>query len=180
MNRFKIGQAVKFTNDVGGGKVVSIKDDLVTIEDEDGFEEIVPQSELILDLSLEMNDAFIPKEEEVSISRKGKKPNSKRRSEQIVDLHIEEVTDVNTRHWPNYKIVTAQMYAAQKALKRAKKSGIKHLILIHGVGDGVLKRELWSWLRGEMDIEFYDAEYARFGWGATEVHVKKQSSATEL
>lgn len=175
MAEFKIGQRVKFMNDVGGGVVVAVEGDLVTIEDADGFEEVVPARELILDQSLEMDDAFIPKEEETSFSRQAKKANPKRRSEKLVDLHIEELTDQSTRHWPNFKIVTTQMQAAQKALHKARKGGTKYLILIHGVGDGVLKRELWNWLRGEVDIEFYEAEYARFGWGATEVHITRQS-----
>ena len=47
---------------------------------------------------------------------------------------------------------------------------IQKLVFIHGVGEGVLKSEL-DFLLGRYDnLKFYDADYQKYGVGATEVY----------
>jgi dsDNA-specific endonuclease/ATPase MutS2 len=45
------------------------------------------------------------------------------------------------------------------------------LIVIHGVGNGKLKQEIASILKTVDDIEYYDASYKDYGYGATEVRI---------
>lgn len=44
----KIGDTVRFLNDIGGGRVVRIKDNLAYVEDEDGFETPMPLRECVV------------------------------------------------------------------------------------------------------------------------------------
>ena len=44
----RIGDIVRFLNDIGGGRVVAIKGSLITVEDEDGFQIPMPERECVL------------------------------------------------------------------------------------------------------------------------------------
>ena len=53
-------------------------------------------------------------------------------------------------------------------------SPCRKIVVIHGVGEGVLRHEI----RKELDIyhpyfEYYDASYDQFGYGATEIRLIK-------
>jgi DNA-nicking Smr family endonuclease len=45
------------------------------------------------------------------------------------------------------------------------------LIAIHGVGEGVLKNEIRSFLGKKDNVEFFDASYMEYGKGATEIRL---------
>ncbi len=85
-----------------------------------------------------------------------------------IDLHISSLTD-NIRGLSNTDMLTMQLDYARESLRQARKDKVRKLIFIHGVGNGTLKNELLGLLRQRQDIEFYDASYARYGTGATEV-----------
>ncbi len=85
-----------------------------------------------------------------------------------VDLHIGELSD-DFRHMSNVQIIGVQMEYMKKCFDQAKIEKLKKIIFIHGVGNGTLKNELLRYLRQTADIDFYDAPYARYGMGATEV-----------
>jgi hypothetical protein len=85
-----------------------------------------------------------------------------------VDLHIGELSD-DFRHLSNVQIIGIQMDYMKKCFDQAKIEKLKKIIFIHGVGNGTLKNELLRYLRNTSDIDFYDAPYARYGMGATEV-----------
>jgi DNA-nicking Smr family endonuclease len=53
--------------------------------------------------------------------------------------------------------------------KKAKQQHIHKLIVIHGVGEGVLKNEIRTYLSQQDQIEVYDADYSEYGKGATTV-----------
>ncbi|MEE1208035.1 MAG: DUF2027 domain-containing protein [Muribaculaceae bacterium] len=57
----KIGDIVRFLNDVGGGKVVRIKDSMAYVEDEDGFENPVLLRECVVVQTAEQVAAAQPK-----------------------------------------------------------------------------------------------------------------------
>ena len=85
-----------------------------------------------------------------------------------VDLHIGELaTDVS--RLSNVQIIGLQMDYMKKCFEQAAVERLKKIIFIHGVGNGTLKNEILRYLRQAPDIEFYDASYARYGMGATEV-----------
>jgi hypothetical protein len=48
---------------------------------------------------------------------------------------------------------------------------ISRIVFIHGVGEGILKEELGYLLRRYDNLRYYDAEYQKYGLGATEVYI---------
>jgi dsDNA-specific endonuclease/ATPase MutS2 len=41
--------------------------------------------------------------------------------------------------------------------------------VIHGVGEGVLKNEVRTYLENQSGIEFYDSDFREYGKGATTI-----------
>ncbi|MNS20666.1 Endonuclease MutS2 [compost metagenome] len=73
----------------------------------------------------------------------------------------------------NYDILTLQTETAKRHIEFAIKNRIPKIVFIHGVGEGVLKSEL-DFLLGRYDeIVFQDADYQKYGLGATEVYIKQ-------
>jgi dsDNA-specific endonuclease/ATPase MutS2 len=67
--------------------------------------------------------------------------------------------------------MSIQLERFEKELQYCMSNGIKKLIVIHGVGNGKLKQEIISILKTIDDIEYYDASYKNYGYGATEVRI---------
>ena len=73
----------------------------------------------------------------------------------------------------NYDILTIQTETAKKHIDFAIRNRIPKIVLIHGVGDGVLKSEI-NFMLGRYDgVTFQDANYQKYGLGATEVYFKQ-------
>ncbi len=85
-----------------------------------------------------------------------------------VDLHIGELTE-DTSRLSNVDMLKIQMAYVEKCMDHARAERLSKIIFIHGVGNGTLKNEILRFLRQTEEIEFYDAPYARYGMGATEV-----------
>ena len=73
----------------------------------------------------------------------------------------------------NYEILTLQTETAQKHIEFAIRNRIPKIVFIHGVGEGILKSEL-DFMLGRYDqITFKDANYQKYGSGATEIYCKQ-------
>ena len=68
-------------------------------------------------------------------------------------------------------MLNIQLNHFEKQLELALKHHEKKVIFIHGIGGGVLRNELRQRLGARMDVEFNDAPYHLYGYGATEVHL---------
>ncbi len=146
------------------GEFAFAKAEQITFICEHGFEHTRPASQLISESKFEINTPIQPDLQEVSSNIK--KP--KRPEELIVDLHLHEVVAYAT-NMSNHEKVIAQLDRAKSALEEAESKRVKKVILIHGVGKGKLKKELRRFLNGKANINVHDADYSRFGYGATEV-----------
>lgn len=182
----KVGSKVSFLNDVGGGVVIKILSEYkVVIENEDGFEEehfaknLVEKSaskDYKLDgiqhnLSVQEKLASETKENQLEdFYRKTKSLNRIETPEEIeVDLHIEELIDSH-KGMGNAQILAVQMANFKRELNSAIRKKVKRLIIIHGVGEGVLKSEIRKELyESYPSIEHHDANYRKYGYGATEI-----------
>jgi hypothetical protein len=89
-------------------------------------------------------------------------------NEMEIDLHIEELLD-DYSNMSNAEIIQVQLTCFQKALDKAMNEHFKKLIVIHGVGNGRLKQEVRALIASHSALKYYDASYARFGFGATEI-----------
>jgi len=87
-----------------------------------------------------------------------------------VDLHIDKLLPT-TRGMQKHDILTYQLDTVKRQLAFAMSKRIQRVVFIHGVGEGVLKMELEYLLKQYDNLKFYDANYQKYGLGATEVYI---------
>jgi dsDNA-specific endonuclease/ATPase MutS2 len=68
-------------------------------------------------------------------------------------------------------MLTLQMDTAKRQLEFAIRKRIQKVVFIHGVGEGVLKTELEYLFGRYNNVKYYDADYQKYGLGATEVYI---------
>ena len=89
-----------------------------------------------------------------------------------VDLHIEELTD-DYDSMNNSDMLTLQVQTFEEKLDQAIATGMDEITFVHGVGSGVLRREIHKRLSQMSSImHFQDAMREKFGYGATLVRIK--------
>lgn len=176
---FRIGDKVSVLDDDIQGVITKISSNNITIETSDGFDMEFTPNELIKSDASEMSsDIFSNASLDEIISEKETKKRSfhkpkKKEKEQPafeVDLHIHQLTDTS-RGMTNHDMLTLQLDTARRQLEFAIKKRIPRVVFIHGVGEGVLKLEL-EYMFGRYDnIAYYDANFQKYGVGATEVKI---------
>lgn len=98
-----------------------------------------------------------------------------KRTEDIVeiDLHINELID-NPAGLSNAEILEIQKEKVESEMKLAIQTGVKKIVFIHGVGQGVLKQEVINLLKTKFKkYYFQDASFKEYGYGATMVILRK-------
>ncbi len=84
-----------------------------------------------------------------------------------IDLHIHQLID-DTRGLSNTDMLKLQFDTFRKEMDKAIATGVKKIVFIHGVGDGVLKNELRRELqRKYAKYPYQDASFREYGFGAT-------------
>lgn len=103
-----------------------------------------------------------------------KKQPQKRTAEIVeIDLHVNELID-NSQGLSNRDILGIQMDKVESEMKSAIQSGVKKIVFIHGVGQGVLKQEVSNLLKSKYKkYYFQDASFKEYGYGATMVTLRK-------
>lgn len=175
------GDKVSVLDDAIDGVVVETNGLNVTIETSDGFMMTYKSNELIkIDSGNTMNFTF--NKSQVILEKEVVKPNyvnkDKKSKKEIpvpeFDLHIEKLVK-NYKGMNNYDILTLQTETAKRHVEFAIRNRIPKIVFIHGVGEGVLKSEL-DFMLGRFDnITFHDANYQKYGLGATEVYFKQNT-----
>lgn len=176
---FVKGDKVSVLDDNINGVVIKINSNQVTIDTEEGFELTFNEKELILieasgDLMnniAKTNFSSVKKEKETPSPRSFVKEKKSKKDEFVleIDLHIEKLVP-NKKGMNNYDILTLQMDTAKRQLEFAMRNRIPKVVFIHGVGEGVLKAELDFFLGRYDNLTFQDANYQKYGLGATEVY----------
>ena len=173
------GDVVTLIDEDVSGIVIRVKDDRVSILTDDGFEMEYSRNELVvMNESLskqELETSQIPIESyysEIKKSKKSKRVRSKERSlpPMEVDLHIEKLVS-NSKRMDSFEILNIQMDTAKRQLEFAIQKRIQKVVFIHGIGEGVLKAELESLFRRYEHMKYYDADFQKYGRGATEVYI---------
>lgn len=175
----EIGDKVSVLDDDISGVVKAIKGAEVTVITTDDFELNFQKNELIVvdgsvtnrDLA-QMDISTVISEKESKKPRKTKRVKPKERSlpPMEVDLHINQLVK-NTRGLDNYEMLTIQLDTAKRQLEFAIAKRIQKIVFIHGVGAGVLRAELEYLFNRYENLKFYDADYQKYGRGATEVYI---------
>jgi dsDNA-specific endonuclease/ATPase MutS2 len=87
-----------------------------------------------------------------------------------VDLHIHKLVK-NSKNMSNYDMLTIQLDTAKRQLDFAIRKRIQRVVFIHGIGDGVLRTELEFLFKRYDNLKYYDANFQKYGRGATEVYI---------
>jgi len=180
--KFEIGDKVAVLDDDISGVVIKVQNNEISIETTDNFVMTFFVNELVkIHNSNKLNSFFstqslgsVLKDKEEPKKRSFVKEKRSRKDEFVleVDLHIEKLVP-SKRGMSNYDILTLQMETAKRQLDFAIKNRMPKVVFIHGVGEGVLKAEL-DFMLGRYDtISFQDANYQKYGLGATEVYIKQ-------
>jgi hypothetical protein len=175
----KIGEKVAVLDDDIVGVITAITGNEVTLLTSDDFEMHYSKNELVRltgDFSKQHisteNLSEIIYQKETKKRKNIKKVKSKERISppMVVDLHIHQLV-TSEKGLSNYDILTIQMDEAKRQLEFAIRKRIQRIVFIHGIGEGVLKVELDFLLRRYENLQFYDADYQKYGRGATEVYI---------
>ncbi|NND78779.1 MAG: DNA mismatch repair protein MutS [Maribacter sp.] len=178
MGLFQIGDSVEVLDEKLSGEVVAVSNTEITIESEDGFmmkyapNELVKISEAntIKVTNYEVAQIKAEKEHTRKKNKPILKPKERNAPKMEVDLHINQLVK-SAKGMGNHEILNLQMETAKRQLEFAMRKRIQKVVFIHGVGEGVLKEEL-NFLFGRYDnIKYYDADYQKYGIGATEVYI---------
>lgn len=176
MADFEIGDKVEAIDDTIVGVISKIEGDEITVNTDDGFpltfqsHELVKMADEIKVSNYEVSQ--IKKEKEISKKRKSQvvKPKERNQPRIEVDLHINQLVK-NPKHMDNYEMLNLQLETAKRQLDFAISKRIQKVVFIHGVGAGVLKEELNTLFRKYDNVKYYDADYKKYGLGATEVYI---------
>lgn len=176
MSIFKIGDKVEVVDEAINGIVLAVTAFDITIETEDGFEIKYAPSQLIKynkALKVTNYDVAKVKHKKDTPNKKHKqsiKPKERNAPKMEVDLHIDQLTN-SVRGMSNYDMLNLQLDTAKRQLEFAIRKRIQKVVFIHGVGEGVLKEELHYLFKRYENVEYYDAEYKKYGLGATEIYI---------
>ncbi len=178
---FKVGDYVSVLDENLSGVIKNIVNDTISIETEDGFlldfesnELVIQESKNSLNTELfansNINSVISEKEQPKRKQQKRIKAKDRYEPTMEVDLHINQLVK-SPKGMSNHDMLTLQLDTARRQLDFAISKRIQKIVFIHGVGEGVLKLEL-EYLFGRYDnIKFYDANYQKYGLGATEVYI---------
>ncbi len=177
-SKIKIGAIVAVLDDTIKGKVEFVDGKHVSIKTEDDFLMTFDINDLVLitDEQKEYSkyidiqhknliEKELPKKE--IVAKKSSK--AKKQPPLEVDLHIHQLTS-SVKGMTNYDMLTIQLETAKRRLEFAIKKRIQRVVFIHGVGEGVLKKEL-EFLLANYNVDVYPASFQKYGFGATEVYI---------
>ena len=178
------GDKVSVLDDAIDGIVLEVKNNQVSIETTDGFVMTYNVNELIkINNTSDLNNGIrsfnsnqIKSEKEIPKPRSFVKEKKSKHEIPVpeFDLHIEKLVK-NFSGMSNYDILTLQSETAKKHIEFAIRNRIPKIVFIHGVGEGILKAEL-DFLLGRYDnVVFQDANYQKYGLGATEIYFKQNT-----
>ncbi|WP_186757510.1 Smr/MutS family protein [Echinicola salinicaeni] len=129
-----------------------------------GYLFAIDQQTRALDIN-KLNQELNKGKEEEPVSQQFKRP------EKQIDLHIEKLTK-DHEFMSNTEMLKLQMETFEKNLNYAIATGMDEITFIHGLGNGVLRKEIHKYLSQLENIKYFqDTQKSRFGYGATLVRI---------
>ena len=185
MKKFNTGDFVFVLDDDLSGEIINISNDSITILTEEGFELDFNSNELVkqektnaLRQNIFKNNSIqsvVSEKESKKRIQVTKKPKERYEPTFEVDLHIHHLTK-SSRGMSNHEMLTLQLDTARRQLEFAINKRMQKMVFIHGVGEGVLKIEL-EYLLGRYNVKYYEANYQKYGLGATEVYIYQNTKS---
>jgi dsDNA-specific endonuclease/ATPase MutS2 len=174
--KFQINDTVSVLDDTIDGVVIAITTTHITIETTDGFPLNFQENQLVKIGTEDYHFKGLAHAKSLKEDKKKTYNTKKKHTDEfvlVVDLHIEKL--VKSKHgMSNYDILSLQLDTAKHKLDFSIQKRFPKVVLVHGVGDGVLKADIYSMLRRYDNIRFYEADYQNYGMGATEIRILQQ------
>lgn len=166
-NLFKVGDKVRFikSNDYGIIKSI-ISERKIQVEDSSNFLSIVNYNDVIkFDKLTDTLQAYGDLKTNKDIIDIKKNKNTELTNSNVikVDLHIENIDD-DYILLTNYEIVQKQLVNCERVLLLALNSKSQKLVIVHGIGQGVLKNEVHK-LLNRFNLRYFES----INGGSTEV-----------
>lgn len=177
-------------NEVGGGVVLRlVGTDRAVVRTQDGFELVYPLKALVRRAEdrnyvvsdhhaklVASNDRMAEridrdKGKGASLANGGRAPKAvEDPSVMEVDLHLEKLVDDESGLSDGEKL-SFQIDYFERMLNTAIRERKRKLVVIHGVGEGVLREEVRKTLQYYEGCRFDDADPRRYGYGATVIDI---------
>ena len=163
----KIGDKIKFLKSNDFGTVVNIiSERKIQVEDSSLFLTVVNVKDIVkfddhTDTVQAYGDVMFSKESKENTS--AKKMSRQNLNEVKIDLHIENLSN-DFLAMTNFEIVQVQVKKCEDALIKAINSNAQRFIIVHGIGEGVLKKEVH-----ELLSRFQLRYFVSINGGSTEV-----------
>ena len=164
---FKIGDKVKFLKSNDFGTIVNIiSERKIQVEDSSLFLTVVNVKDIVkfddcTDTVQAYGDVMFSKESKENTSVK--RMSRQNLNEVKIDLHIENLSN-DFLAMTNFEIVQIQLKKCEDALIKAINSNAQKLIIVHGIGEGVLKKEVHN-LLSSFELRYF----VSINGGSTEV-----------
>ena len=184
------GDEVSFLDEVGGGIVLSIVGrDHAKVRTDDGFEFVVPLKTVVIrargssytvsdhHAQLRASDDRMAEKIErnkgrgASVANAGRAVKAQEDPQVMeVDLHLEKLVEDASKLSDGEKL-SFQLGFFERRLNTAIRERKKRVIVIHGVGEGILREEVRKALQFYEGVRFDDADPRRYGYGATAIEI---------
>lgn len=192
LKALKIGSKVRFIDEIGGGIVTEILSaEMVMVEDDSGFENAHPAHNLIVientEAEMQAYERAVPtvleilqqeadpqktKRLEKDFNQKYAEAASRTHQDSMeIDLHMHAIVDSQAGLSPSV-MLELQLAHFERMLQIGIRQRTKKMVFIHGIGQGVLRHQIWS--RVEQfypDCSCRSADPRKYGSGATEIWV---------
>lgn len=174
----KVGDKVRLLDEPGEGIVTAIHGKEVIV-DMDGLDMKFQMSQLV---KVEFDELVYRPDTHQELSAKDKLQRiegqkklsnlgSVKSAVYELDLHMHELLD-RFEHMTSGQKLEYQMARCRSFVREAIDKKYKKVVLIHGVGEGVLRTEIHRWLDTQDRVEYHDASCRTYGYGATEVIIR--------
>ena len=159
------GDRVRFKDAAGSAVVTRVEGTTIYVEDSFGFEHGYEQHELIPFQTMEVDHIQVKDEKKKPVN-----PAAQQVDRLIIDLHSHELIE-STSGWTKYEILNHQLDKARQTVQEARRRKVAKVLIIHGKGSGRLKDEVHHVLSRMGGLNYYFADFADGGYGATEVQI---------
>tara|TARA_B110000977_G_C10961657_1_gene448789 strand:- start:75 stop:860 length:786 start_codon:yes stop_codon:yes gene_type:complete len=179
VKKLAVGDSVCFMSDNTKGKIVAVNTpNEFEVELEDGFS--IPANRLEIEKIWLEDFSVNPKEIQGKIKTdlskiKGLSSTPHQSAPKYfqhneVDLHMESIMD-SCKGLSNFEIVTIQLNHFRSRLHEALQDNEPYLVVIHGIGKGVLKQEIYNYLMQFPNLKVGPADAKLYGMGASEIRI---------
>ena len=183
---FKVGDKVKILDENGEGVITKLVSNNAAMVELDGFDFEFELSNLMI---VGADNQIIHKAHEKDFDHLLNEPKRRNVKEVLqhipievldktnskglpeIDLHIYELVD-KPRDLTNSEMLAIQIQRLEHFIHNCIVQSVSEFVVIHGVGEGVLKTEVHKVLVSHGNIDFEEADFREYGAGATRVWIR--------